>query len=158
VGLSFGTTGEIVRGEASVGYGVQRPTNTTLPDVSGVIVDANLTWRVNALTSLLVSARSDVAETTAAGVGGVRTQSVGIEARHAFHTYLIATAGLAYTLSEYVGSSLKEDEIRASLGAEYFLNRETVLFGRYTHTDFASNAVAADYATDEVRVGVRIRR
>jgi hypothetical protein len=158
VGLSFGTNSEILRGEASIGYGVQHPSNASLPDVSGVIVDANLTWRVNALTSLLFNARSDVAESTAVGVGGVRSQAVGVEARHAFHTYLIGTAGLGYTMSDYVGSSLKEDEIRATLGAEYFLNRETVLFGRYTHTSFQSNALAADYDTDEFRVGVRIRR
>jgi len=33
-----------------------------------------------------------------------------------------------------------------------------VLFSRYVHTAFTSNAANASYDADEVRVGVRIRR
>jgi hypothetical protein len=158
VGLSFGNTGTFLRGEAAVGYGVQRPSNSSLPDVSGVIRDANVTWRPTELTSVAFNARSDVAETTSVGVGGVRVQSVGLEARHAFTRTFIATGGLTYTTSDYIGSPLVEDEWLATLGAEYFLNRETVLFGRYAHTNFMSNAANASYDTDELRLGVRIRR
>ena len=157
-GLSFGNTGEFLRGEVGAGWGVQHPANSSLPDVSGVIVDANLAYRPNALTSFALAARSDFGETTAAGVGGVRSQFIGVEARHAFRRDLIGTAGLGYTVSDYPGSTLSEDELRATLGLEYFLNRETVLFSKYAHTAFNSNAVNASYDADEVRVGVRIRR
>ena len=158
VGLSFGNTGEFLRGEVGAGWGVQHPSNSSLPDVSGVIVDANLTYRPNALTSFAFAARSDFGETTATGVGGVRSQFVGVEARHAFRRDLIGTAGLGYTVSSYAGSTLSEDELRSTLGLEYFLNRETVLFSKYAHTAFSSNAANASYDADEVRVGVRIRR
>lgn len=157
-GLSFGNTGEFLRGEVGAGWGAQHPANSSLPDVSGVIVDANLTYRANALTSVAFAARSDFGETTTAGVGGVRSQFVGVEVRHAFRRDLIGTAGLGYTVSNYAGSTLSEDELRATLGLEYFLNRETVLFSRYVHTAFTSNAANASYDADEVRVGVRIRR
>ena len=157
VGVSFGTSGERLRGEISSGWGIQHP-QARLPDVSGVLVDANLTWRATALTSLILVARSDFAETTLAGVSTVRAQAVGAEARHAIRRDLIATAGLSYTVSDYVGSSLAEDELRATLGIEYFLNRETTLFSKYTHIAFTSSAANADYDADELRVGVRIRR
>ncbi|MEQ1697036.1 MAG: outer membrane beta-barrel protein [Hyphomicrobiaceae bacterium] len=158
VGLSFGNTGEFLRGEIGAGWGVQHPSDTSLPDVSGVIVDANLTYRPNALTSFAFAARSDFGETTAAAVGGVRSQFAGVEVRHAFQRNLIGTAGLGYTLATYPGSTLSEDELRSTLGLEYFLNRETVLFSKYAHTAFTSNAANASYDADEVRVGVRIRR
>lgn len=157
-GVSFGNTGEFLRGEISTGWGNQRPVSANLSDVSGVIVDANLTWRPSALTAVSVNARSDFAETTESGVGAVRVRAAGLEVRHAFQRYLIATAGLGYTVSDYVGSTLSEEELRATLGLEYFLNRETVLFGRYAHTAFTSNAADASYDSDEVRLGVRIRR
>ena len=157
-GFSFGNTGEFLRGEAGAGWGVQHPANASLPDVSGVIVDANLTYRPNALTSFAFAARSDFGETTTVGVGGVRSQFVGLEARHAFRRDLIGTAGLGFTVSNYAGSTLSEDELRSTLGFEYFLNRETVLFSKYVHTSFSSNAANASYDADEVRVGLRIRR
>lgn len=157
-GLSFGTAGEFLRGEAGAGWGVQHPAGAGLSDVSGVIVDANVTYRPTALTAVALTARSDFGETTNAGSGGVRSQFAGVEVRHAFRRDTIATAGLGYTTSDYVGTSLKEDELRATLGVEYFLNRETVLFSRYVHSAFTSNAANASYDADEVRVGVRIRR
>ena len=157
-GLSFGTTGEFLRGEIGAGWGVQHPAGAGLSDVSGVIIDANVTYRPTALTALALTARSDFGETTNTGVGGVRSQFYGAEVRHGFRRDIIATAGLGYTLSDYVGSSLKEDELRATLGVEYFLNRETVLFSRYVHTAFTSDSPGASYDADEIRVGVRIRR
>lgn len=158
VGLSFGTTGEFLRGEAGAGWGVQHPAGVGLPDVSGVIIDANVTYRPTTLTAVALTARSDFGETTNAGSGGVRSQFFGAEVRHGFRRDVIATAGLGYTTSDYVGTSLSEDELRATLGVEYFLNRETVLFSRYVHTAFTSNAANASYDADELRVGVRIRR
>ena len=157
-GLSFGNTSEILRGEVSAGWGDQRPSTATLPTVSGLIVDANLTWRVNALTSVLATARSDFAETTGTGVGGIKVQIAGLELRHAFHRYLIGTAGIAYSDAQYAGSTLAENELRETLGLEYFLNRETIVFGRYAHANFNSTAMNASYDSDEVRLGVRIRR
>lgn len=157
-GLSFGSTGEFLRGEISAGWGAQHPANATLPDVSGVIVDANVTYRPTALTAVALTARSDFGETTNTGSGGVKSQFVGVEGRHAFRRDVIATAGLGFTGSDYTGTTLKEEELRATLGVEYFVNRDTVLFSRYVHTAFTSNAANANYDADEIRVGVRLRR
>ena len=157
-GLSFGNTGQILRGEVSLGYGVQRPDDVRLADVGGILIDSNVAWRVSELTSLLFSARSDVSETTTAGSGGVFTHQVGVEARHAFRRHLIGTAGLAYTIQDYAGVAIDEREWRASLGVEYFLNRDAVLFGRFAHTALNSSQPATDYTSDEIRLGVRLRR
>ncbi len=158
VGLSFGNTGQILRGEISLGYGIQRPDDPRLADINGILLDSNLAWRVSELTSLLFSARSDVSETTTAFSGGVFTHQVGVEARHAFQRQLIGSAGLSYTMQDFAGVAIDESEWRATLGAEYFLNRETVLFGRYAHTSFSSNLPNTDYSADELRLGIRLRR
>ncbi|MFX5207046.1 outer membrane beta-barrel protein, partial [Acinetobacter baumannii] len=58
VGVNFGTTGEILRGEIGGGWGIQHAPTGALPDASGFILDANATWRATPLTSFLFTARS----------------------------------------------------------------------------------------------------
>lgn len=157
-GLSFGNTGQTLRGEVSLGYGIQTPDDDRLKSIDGLIVDANATWRATDLTSFLFTARTDVSETTTTNVGGSFSRSLGIEARHSFRKYLIASAGLSYATQDSQDGVIDESEIRATLGLEYFLNRETVLFSRYVHTSFDALGTDSDYEADEVRLGVRLRR
>ena len=44
------------------------------------------------------------------------------------------------------------------IGLEYYANRDAVLFGRYTHTDFNAVGLTSDYNADEIMMGVRLRR
>lgn len=158
VGLSFGETGEILRGEASIGWGRQRPQDARLGAIDAFLLDANAAWRVTPRTSLLFTARSDILETNAINADGVVTRTAGIEARHAFLRNLIASAGVQVTRADYHGIVLDETETAARLGAEYYLNREVTIFTRYQHIWFDSSDRFRDYEADEVRVGVRVRR
>lgn len=158
VGVSFGSSGQKLRGEVAVGYGRQAPRDKRLQEIDGILVDANLAWRMSDLTTLSFNASTDVSETQTAGSGGVLTRSAGVEVRHAFRTYLIGTAGFTYTNQDYVGVTIDENELRADLGLEYFLSREAVLFSRYRHTMFDSSSPGASYDADEIHVGVRLRR
>ena len=157
-GVSFGNTGQILRGEVSLGYGVQKPDDSRLKDIDGLIVDANATWRMTELTSLLFTARSDISETTTTNVGGSKFQSFGLEARHALRRNIIASAGMTYATQDSQDGLIDESEVRSTLGLEYFLNREVALLGRYAHTSFDAIGAASDYTSDEVHVGMRIRR
>ena len=158
VGLSFGSTGDKLRGEVSLGYGIQTPDDSRLKSVDGLIIDANATWRATDLTSLLFTARSDVSETSTTNVGGAFYRFLGVEARHSLRTYLIGTAGLSYATQDSQDGVIDESELRATLGLEYFLNREAMLYGRYAHTSFDAAGTNSDYESDEVKFGMRIRR
>jgi hypothetical protein len=158
VGVSFGNTGQVLRGEISLGYGVQTPDDSRLDAVDGLIFDANATWRASELTSFLLTARSDVSETTTPGVGGAFSRSVGIEARHSLRRYLVASAGLIYSTQDSQDGVIDESELTATLGLEYFANRETVIYGRYAHASFDAVGSGSDYESDEIHLGVRIRR
>lgn len=158
LGVDFGSTGQILRGEVSLGVGTQTPDDARLDEVVTFLADSSLAWRMSDLTSVLLTAQSDIFDTNTIGSSGVASHQAGIELRHQFRKYLIATAGLTYTGRKFEGVSLREKELRAVLGAEYFINREFILFGRYEHVDFNSNQVASDYTADEFRLGVRVRR
>lgn len=157
-GMAFGNTGRVLRGEVSVGAASQRFDDGRLPSINGVIVDANLGWRLSGLTSLLFSARSDIGESTVAGSGGSITRSAGVEVRHAFRRHLLGTAGLRLTRSDFEGVDLVEQDVTATAGLEYYASREVTLFTRYSHIDFETTNVAGNYNADEVRIGVRVRR
>ncbi len=157
-GVAFGNTSQILRGEVSVGSARQEFDDARLPTLKGVIVDANLAWRISGLTALRLTARSDLGESTVAGSGGAITRTVGGEVRHAFRRHLIGTAGIEYARSDYTGVELVEQTVTSSAGLEYYLNREITLFARYAHIDFDTTSLGADYSVDEVRVGVRLRR
>lgn len=158
VGLDFGETGEYLRGEISVGYGIQRSDAGQLNDVEAFLFDANASWRMTRLTTLLLNARSDIQETNTAGSGGVTTHFIGLEARHAFRRYLIGTAEASISSRDFDGTTLEESEWQLGTGLEYFLNRNFVVFGTYRHTDFDSNAPNSSFVSDEFRLGLRFRR
>ncbi len=158
VGISFGSTGAILRGEASLGWGRQSPNNDGLKDVSGVLIDANVSWKVTALTTALFTARSEFNDSNIAGTAGSISRGGGIELRHQLKRDLIATAGASITNNAYSGVAIEERDIKGTLGLEYFLNRETVLFGRYQHTAFDTTSAGGSYSNDEVRLGIRLRQ
>lgn len=158
LGIDFGATGTTLRGEASLGWGRQTPDDGRLAPVDAVLLDANLAWRWDGMTSLLIQAQTDIHDTTTAGSGGVVSHTAGVELRHAFRSYLIGSAGMLFSAREYASDPLEETELRTTLGAEYFVNREIILFGRYQHIAFESNMAAGDYHADDVRAGVRWRR
>ncbi len=78
--------------------------------------------------------------------------------RHAFRRHLIVMAGFAIDHRQFEGLDAAENELTFSLGSEYFINRNVILFGRYEHSRFRSDFPASDFDADEVRVGVRVRR
>ena len=158
VGIDFGDTGEIVRGEISVGYGIERPDVAQLNDVEAFLFDANASWRITELTTLLLNARSDIEETTTTASGGVVTHFIGLEARHAFRRYLIGSAESSISTRDFDNTTLEESEWKAGVGLEYFMNRNMVLFGNYEHTDFDANTPGSSFTSDEIRVGLRLRR
>lgn len=157
-GVSFGNTGKILRGEIGVGYGIQTPDDARLSAIDGFIMDANATWRPTDLTSVLFSARSDISETTTTNVGGALTRSAGVEVRHSVRRYLVASAGLTYTTQTSEDGAIDENELRTTLGLEYYLNRDAILFSRYAHSSYDALGTTGDYESDEVKMGLRIRR
>jgi hypothetical protein len=158
IGLDFGETGEVLRGEISLGYGLQNTKSHNLADVDSFLFDANLAWRVTDLTSLLLTGRTDIDDTTTANSGGVRSHEVGLKVRHAFRTYFLGTAGVTYTSYDYATVNIDENQIDYTGGLEYFANREFILFLNYVHSDFNSNEPDASWDSDEFRLGLRVRK
>jgi hypothetical protein len=157
VGLSFGDIGEYLRGNISLGYGRQTPNSQELQVIDGLLIDADLTWRVTRLTTVQFTATSEAAETTTVDSGGVMERTYGLEGRHSFTTRFVGIAGLGLMTRDFVGADITESQITAATGVEYYLNRWAVLFGRYEHTVFDSSQPDSSYTVEQAQVGVRLR-
>lgn len=158
VGVGFGNTDQIVRGEASMGWGQQRPDDRRLGTIDGIIVDANLAWRIDGMNALLLRANTDVIETSSFGSPGGFLRRGSIEWRHAILKPLIATAAFGYATTRYEGSALEETLTDLALGLEYYLAPEAMIFTRWQHAIYRTTAATGNWEGDELRVGVRLRQ
>lgn len=158
VGVAFGNTGRIWRGEVSLGYGTQRPDDARIAETQAFLLDANLAWRMSEITSLLFTAKTDLVDSTSLGQSGYVSRQVGIEARHAFQRYLLGTAGVQHTIADYKGTELIERETIGSLGVEYYASNTLSFTGRYQHIWFETTAANRDYTVDTIRFGARWRQ
>jgi hypothetical protein len=156
-GLAFAPLSNIIRGEVSLGWGHQRPNEAALPELDGILIDANLAWRASPLTSFLLTAQSTFVYSIAFASSGGLARQLGLEVRHAFQRYLIGSAGVRYTTTPYAGIALRETELIGELGLDYYLGPTTILFGRYQHIAFDSTLPASQSDTDVLRLGVRLR-
>ena len=158
LGVTFGPQNNTLRGEVSAGWGWQTPRDGRLAEIEGFIVDANLAWRASALTTFLLTARSDFLDTTTTGSFGALSRQVGLEARHTIRRYLIGIAGIKYTVNPYEAVSINERELATEAGFDYYLNRDAIIFARYQHIDFHSTVGGSTYSDDIVHVGLRVRQ
>lgn len=157
-GISFGNTDEILRGEVSLGYGRQTPDDSRLGELDGLLVDANLAWRITRQTALLLSASTDFTDTTVAGSPGALSRTISLGVQHKLRRNLVASASIARSIQKYEGIALTEGDWTISAGLDYDISRNVALFGRYRHVAFESDDVSRNYNSDEIRVGVRLRQ
>ena len=158
LGVGFGNTSQILRGEVSIGYGEQTPDDHRLAAINGMLIDANAAWRIDALNAMLLRASTDVLDTSAAGSAGGFVRRASLEWRHAFLRPLIGTAGVFYSATDYQGIALSENLTDYVLGLEYYLAPEALIYGRVQHSSYRISNGANNWDADEFRIGVRLRQ
>ncbi len=157
VGVALGQSGEYLRGEASIGYGTQRPDEDRLADVDTFLLDAQVAWRITPLTSILFDAETAINGTTLAGAAGVVSRRIGVGVRHAIRRNLIGEADVSYGREDYQGASLRERDVTLKAGVEYSVNRHLALYGRQQYTWARSSDQDRNYDAASILVGARIR-
>ncbi len=156
-GLSFKLTGKLT-GEASAGYAIQKPDDASLKDVDGLIFNAGLEWLASGLTTVRLDASSEVAETTEIGSAGNIVRAVVVSVEHRPRQHMLLGASIGYEIETSAGSDEEDKEWVIGLTGEYNLSRSVALMLGYEHLESFSSEPGGDYAVDEVRMGLRLRR
>ncbi len=156
-GLSFKLSGKLT-GEVSAGYAIQKPDDASLEDVDGLIFNAGLEWRASGLTTVRLDASSEIAETTEIGSAGNIVRAVEMSVEHRPRQHIILGAAVGYEVETTSGSDDEDKEWVIGLTGEYAFSRSVALMIGYEHLESFSSDPGSDYAVDEVRMGLRLRR
>jgi hypothetical protein len=156
-GLSFKLSGNLT-GEASAGYAIQKPDDASLEDIDGLIFNAGLEWRASGLTKVRLDASSEIAETTEIGSAGNIVRAVELSVEHRPRQHILLGAAVGYEVETTSGSDDEDKEWVIGLTGEYNFSRSVALMIGYEHLESFSSDPGSDYAVDEVRMGLRLRR
>ncbi|ODA67476.1 hypothetical protein A7A08_01508 [Methyloligella halotolerans] len=156
-GLAFGLFGNIT-GEVGMGYGVQDPIDEDFELVDGFLLNADVLWQITPLTSLSLQARTNLDETTAIDAAGAFGRFYGATLSHELRENVILGGFITYDTADYIGTDLSDESWREGVTAEYIFNRNMALVASYEHTDYTSSDPAGDYTSNDVTVGMRLRK
>lgn len=156
VGLE-GDIGPTMNGTFAVGFIKQRPDDRLLDTIDGFVLDANLTWRPTALTTIGLTAATDIESTSLADSAAQLIHTVGMSVEHAFRRYFIGRVGLAYQKRDSIGIELEEQQLTGDLGLEYLFDPNWGVVANYQHIKFDSNGGDRDYDENIFQIGVRLR-
>lgn len=156
-GLSFQLTGKLT-GEVSAGYAIQKPDDTLLEDLDGLIVNAALEWQVTGLTTLQFDASSDIDESIDADSTGSLVTAATVSVEHRPRRHIVLGASLGYEHDEDSGAGELDQTWQLGLTGEYIISRSVALTAGYDYEKNIEDDSADNYSVNEVRFGVRVRR
>lgn len=157
VGAKFELT-RLLAGEASIGYTQRVYADPRLENLSGLIGDASLVWTANALTTVKLTGRSTIGESTIPGVSGVLYRDVGVQLDHSFRRWLVGSLKFGFGVDDYVGGDRIDKRYSAGAGLTYKLNRSVQVKGEFRQDWLKSNVTGASYTASVVMLGLRLQR
>ena len=160
IGGRIGSTvafGPVLTGTASAGYATRFYDDPRLKDLNGPTAAVSLAWAATPLTTLTVQGSTAFNETTVIGSSGIESRAIGAALSHALFRYLTVTGAVGYQQDDYVGASITERTLTASLKADYHLTRWLVLNGTLSHQRLRSTVPGSDYTQDIVMAGLRFQ-
>ncbi|MDB5393552.1 MAG: hypothetical protein JWM91_1058, partial [Rhodospirillales bacterium] len=111
--------GDVVTGEAYVGYQDQMYDDARLTSNAGAYLGASILWNITQLTSLKFAASRGIEETILAGSSGLWDTELKFTAEHELLRNILLTAGINYSMYEYQGISRNDSTISGSVGGRW---------------------------------------
>jgi len=149
---------EIIKGEASIGWGRRIYDDPTLPSISGLMVDSSLVWKATALTKVTFAVSSTIGESTLTNASGVFTHEAKVTVDHAFRRWLTGSAFTSYGVDDYRGIGRTDDRFTYGAALTYYLDRSFALRGEIRQERLNSNVPGNNYTANIVLIGARLQR
>lgn len=156
-GMTFGRK-EWLFGEISAGLSHRSYADPLLPDVTGPVIDAQLTWVATGLTTVRLAIVSGIDETAVLNASGVLRHDARLTVDHAFRRWLIGSVGVSWLREDYEGTTLVNDYLRISAALTYSLNRSLALKAEVRNEHFFSSIAGQDYTANIGLIGIRLQR
>jgi hypothetical protein len=148
--------GPLWAGEVAVGYLHRAYEDPALDDVGAFGINGNLTWRPGELTRIVLSAGTNLDDTTAAGSTASRIYTARLDATQALRENLDLFAGGGVSLEKFDGATDKTYD--ATLGLNWQLTPDWAWTASYDATWFRGANSAEDYTEHRILTGIVLRR
>ena len=144
----------LITADLGLGFVRRDYEDSSLNTLSGVTAEATATWSLTPLTTLVFTAERDIEETTQGAASGVFTTVGEIEVVHSLRRDLLISAFTNAVDRDFEGGGRQETSLGAGLGAEWVLNRNMSLEGRYEFSRRDSTLSGRDYTANQVTIGL----
>ena len=143
-GVRFDLT-RIITADLGIGIVSRDYEDPTLETLTGVTAEATATWSVTPLTTLVFSLERDIEETTQNGASGAFATKGEIEVVHSLRRDVLVSAFINAVDRDFEGGARQDRSVGVGVGAEWAMNRNLTLAGRYEHGDRDSTRIGEDY-------------
>jgi hypothetical protein len=151
----------ILFGEVGVGYNYRTFDDDELDNVGGLGYDAELTWNVTPLTTVILTGQGAVQETTVNFEGDEASANlqklISLDVTHELLRNLLVNANASYIRDDFEGTSRTDNRFIAGAGLSYFLNRHLALEAKYTFATRDSDEEQDEFTRNIVMLGVTAR-
>jgi hypothetical protein len=149
---------EMLKGEASLGYGAREYRDPRLPNAGAPLFDASLIWSATPLTTVTLRAATALQDAVIAAASADIARNYTINLDHSFTERFKFGLNAGLGTDDYVGTNQTDRNYTLGATAEYHLSREVVLKASATHQQFVSNTPGSNFVADTVMLGVRLQR
>lgn len=148
----------LITGEFGAGFTVRDYyDDEDLGTVSGFSANAKATWSVTPLTTVILSASREIEETTVNSASGIFATTGELELVHSLRRDLLISAFTTVTDDEFDGVDRDDTTYAVGLGAEWVLNRNLSLEGRYEFATRDSSDADNEYDRNLVTIELKTR-
>lgn len=147
----------LIVGDFGVGFAAREYEDDRLDELYGFTASAKATWSVTPLTSIIISADRLIDETTVGQASGVFKTVGEVEVVHSLRRDILVSAFTNVVDQDFEGGFRQDTTYGAGVGAEWVLNRNLSLEGRYEFSRRESNVSGNDYDRNRVSIGLKTR-
>lgn len=151
-------SGEKLRGEIAVGYGVEKLDEASLADIAGITVDAEFNWSPMRGTNVAWALSTEIEPSGGDDTSGSVLYATELGLTHRIARNLTANAGLVASYEVFEGLGADEFTLGGTFGLAYDLNRYMSLTGRLGYEQTFSSDSDAAGSTASAFVGMRFQR
>ncbi len=140
--------------EFYLGYLKQDYDDNALSDVSTVDFGMNFTSKINPRTTVKVALDRSLEETTVNSASSYLYTVASANTNHKLSSKYSLDFDFSYSESDYEGISRTDNELLASIGMKYYLNRNVFLTASYRLLNRKSDIPGADYYRNQAYLGI----
>ena len=148
----------VLKGELAVGVRQETFDDASLAALKALTVDGSLVWSPTALTTITYAVSTGINSSTDAASSGSVVYDGSVDFAYAYRSNLTADLVAGVKQERFQGTGETANTFRLGVGTVWKVNRNLQLTSGYVHEWLQSNNAARDYASDTVRVEMRVQR